>query len=77
MKDIAETDLSRARKSRLKKEILHAYNTDSISLEERNAKLALLDTYIFITEDVEKEISLYIHDTDTIAEEEPKVSVKR
>ena len=77
MKDIAETDLSRARKSRLKKEILHAYNTDSISLEERNAKLALLDTYIFITEDVEKEISLYIHDTDTITEEEPEVAIKR
>ena len=74
MKDVAESDLSRARKSRLKKEILHAFNTESISIEERNAKLALLDSYVVINDAVEKEVSLYVHH-DSIEEE--KVAMKR
>ena len=74
MKSIAESDLSRARKNRLKREILHAYNVESISLEERDAKLALLDSYVVVNEAVEREVSIYtIEEPEYTTEETKKV----
>ena len=59
MRDIAFSDLSKARKDRLKREILHAYNVGSISKEDRDTKLSQLESYVVINEAVENEVSLY------------------
>jgi len=64
LKNKAESDLSKARKNRLKRDILHAYNVGSISLQEKIDKLSLLDSYIVINESVEKEINVYINDRE-------------
>ena len=60
LRDEAYVDLSKARKKRLKQEILHAYNVGSISHDEKENRLYQLESYIVINEAVEKEVSLYL-----------------
>ena len=69
MKDTAYADLSRARKQRLKQEILHAFNVGSLSKEAKDEKLNQLEQYIVINEAVEKEVGLYVeHEEPTVEE---------
>lgn len=69
MKDIAYADLSRARKQRLKQEILHAFNVGSLSKEAKDEKLNQLEQYIVINEAVEKEVGLYVEREEPTVEE--------
>lgn len=57
--DKAYADLSGARKERLRREILHAYNVGSISAEEKDKRLYQLESYVVINEAVENEVSIY------------------
>ena len=62
--DKAYADLSNARRERLRREILHAYNVGSISNDEKNNRLKQLESYIVINEAVENEVSLYTTQKD-------------
>jgi hypothetical protein len=75
MREEAFADLSKARKKRLKQEILHAYNVGSIALEEKENRLRQLESYIVINEAVEKEVSLYLTEDNSTPNVES--SVKR
>jgi hypothetical protein len=75
MREEAFADLSKARKKRLKQEILHAYNVGSIAQEEKENRLRQLESYIVINEAVEKEVSLYL--TEDSSTPNVEGSVKR
>jgi hypothetical protein len=75
MREEAFADLSKARKKRLKQEILHAYNVSSIAQEEKENRLRQLESYIVINEAVEKEVSLYLTEDNSTPNVES--SVKR
>lgn len=62
--DKAYADLSNARRERLRREILHAYNVGSISNDEKYNRLKQLESYIVINEAVENEVSLYTTQKD-------------
>ena len=75
MRDEAFVDLSKARKKRLKQEILHAYNVGSIAQEEKENRLRQLESFIVINVAVEKEVSLYLTEDNSTPNVEG--SVKR
>ena len=62
LRERAFVDLSKARRQRLKQEILHAYNNGSISLEDKEKKLTDLESYIVVNEAVEQEVGIYLQD---------------